>query len=411
MGVFEEFERYVGEGLAHLYDPTYQPPELIWQVTGCNPKQGIGPIQTRLIQAVEGLKPEGDTPPNARIWRYYELLSDRYIHELTQVETARRLNITPRHLRREQQQAIHMLAQRLWEQRPQTETLTVPAPEAPPTEWRSQVRQELVSLQQHAPGAVTKVEVAIQGAAKAGLVLAANHKVALQVDQVQPNLVAAIHPSILSQLLMTAIEKLVQDMSSGDIILRAEGDKERIKITIAGYPMVTPNPQHSDLIEEILTLQDGSVEVQLAENRAVFEIALPSASSITVLVIDDNVDLVHFYRRYTTQTRYQIVHLASGQGVFETIAETTPDIIVLDVMLPDVDGWELLTHLHEHPNTRAIPIIVCSVVKREELALALGAALYLPKPVRRQQFIQALDQIHREQALAAGPTALGPTKA
>jgi len=61
--------------------------------------------------------------------------------------------------------------------------------------------------------------------------------------------------------------------------------------------------------------------------------------------------------------------------------------------LPDIDGWELLTNLREHPATRSLPVIVCSVVREEELALALGAARYVPKPVRRQEFIQALDQV------------------
>jgi len=62
-------------------------------------------------------------------------------------------------------------------------------------------------------------------------------------------------------------------------------------------------------------------------------------------------------------------------------------------MLPDVDGWELLTHLHQHPATRHIPVLVCTVVHAEELARALGAAAYLAKPVRRAEFIEALRQL------------------
>ena len=57
------------------------------------------------------------------------------------------------------------------------------------------------------------------------------------------------------------------------------------------------------------------------------------------------------------------------------------------------DGWELLSHLREHPLMGSTPILVCSVVMEEELALALGADLYLPKPVERQPFIAALDRL------------------
>ena len=61
-------------------------------------------------------------------------------------------------------------------------------------------------------------------------------------------------------------------------------------------------------------------------------------------------------------------------------------------MLPDIDGWELLAQFHEHPLSRSIPIVVCSVVREEELAFALGATVCITKPVRRREFTQALDQ-------------------
>jgi CheY-like chemotaxis protein len=135
------------------------------------------------------------------------------------------------------------------------------------------------------------------------------------------------------------------------------------------------------------------VERQLQGHQVSFQVELPAARKVTVLVVDDNADLIHFYRRYLTGTRYQIVHIAEGQNLLERVGQIAPDIIVLDVMLPDMDGWELLTQLREDPLTQTTPIVVCSVVRREELALALGAAAYLSKPVRRQQFIQALEQL------------------
>jgi CheY-like chemotaxis protein len=63
---------------------------------------------------------------------------------------------------------------------------------------------------------------------------------------------------------------------------------------------------------------------------------------------------------------------------------------MLDVMMPQVDGWELLAAIKSNPATRDIPVIVCSVLKSPALALKLGAAAYLPKPVSQQALIEAL---------------------
>jgi CheY-like chemotaxis protein len=390
MDDFKEFERCLAEALTHLYDPTYQPPELIWQATGCKPQQGVKEVQAALIRAIEDLEPAPDVPKTARIRRLYELLACRYIQELTQAETAFQLGITDRHVRREQQEAIGVLARHVWEQpggQVEGEGVATPA-------WRSQVKQELLSLQQSTPDAVADVGQTVNGIVKVGQALTEKRGIALNVGAIRPNLAVVIHPSALRQVLITAIDKLAQQMSAGEITLEVERAEEHVKITVAGCPVLADSPPHSDLIEEIMATQGGLFEIRLTDHRLVFEVRLlPTDREVTVLVVDDNLDLVNFYRNYTTDTRYHIVHLSEGKRLFETVAGLRPDIIVLDVMLPDIDGWELLTYLHEHPDTRAIPVIVCSVVKREELASALGAALYLPKPVRRQQFIQALDQV------------------
>ncbi len=402
MDDLKEFEHYLAEALTHLYDPIYQPPDLIWQVTGCKPQQGVKDVQAALIRAIEDLKPAPDVPRTARIRRLYELLVCRYIQELTQTETAFQLGITDRHVRREQQEAIGVLARHIVspERSGEPASLAEPEEEATPTAWRSQVKQELASLQHSTPGAVADVGQTVSGIIKVGQALTEKRGISLNIGAVQPNLAVVIHPSALRQILITAIEKLVQHMSAGEITLAVEQEEGAVKISVAGYPVAADvlaqadSSPHSDLIEEIVAAQGGSFEIRLAGQRLVFEVRLlPTDKGITVLVVDDNLDLVNFYRKYTTDTRYQITHLSEGKHLFETVASLRPDIIVLDVMLPDVDGWELLTYLHEHPDTRAIPVVVCSVVKREELASALGAALYLPKPVRRRQFIEALDQV------------------
>jgi CheY-like chemotaxis protein len=119
---------------------------------------------------------------------------------------------------------------------------------------------------------------------------------------------------------------------------------------------------------------------------------LPIIEPAQVLVVDDNEDTLHLFRRYLSGTRYQFIGLREPHEVIQAAGDLVPAAIVLDVMLPGVDGWELLGRLREHPATRELPIVVCTVMPQEQLALALGAAAYLRKPVSREAFLSALDQ-------------------
>ncbi len=73
-------------------------------------------------------------------------------------------------------------------------------------------------------------------------------------------------------------------------------------------------------------------------------------------------------------------------------SELAPRVIVLDVMLPGMDGWELLGRLREHPQLSAVPVIVCTILPQQQLALALGAGAFVRKPFSREAFLSVLDQ-------------------
>ena len=112
-----------------------------------------------------------------------------------------------------------------------------------------------------------------------------------------------------------------------------------------------------------------------------------------VLAVDDNPDMAHLYRRYLAGTRYYLQHVNLGAKALAAVDLYHPDVVVLDVMLPDIDGWDLLTRLHEHPATRTLPVVICSVMPEQQLAHALGARHFLAKPVPRPAFIAALDAV------------------
>lgn len=389
MDDFDDFAEQLRVALVHLYAPNYLPPPHFCKVLGCHGADPARAVQQKLLHAIEALKPPVEAPPGVRSERLYRVLTLRYAQALTQEAAAEEVGLTARHLRREQQEAIQVLARQLWQQRP---SAAVPVSEQV-EEFRAQVRQELIALQVSAPGAISDLNEVLHGALTVGQALVARRGVQLVAEPAAPGLAAAIHPSALRQILITAIEKLTQPMSSGRIALRAAHDREQVALAVTASPLCTNQLPDSTLIREIVSLYSGGLQVQSGQDEMKIQVHLPLARKVSVLVIDDNTDLVHFYRRYVANTRYEIIHAGEGEGVFAVAKECRPALIVLDVMLPDTDGWELLVQLRTHPATQTIPVIVCSVVRREELAAALDAALYVAKPVRRQQFIQALDQV------------------
>ena len=401
MDDFERFRRELGNALNHLHDPDYQPPQVLCAILGCDPVEGPGPLQVKIIQVVEELKLSPGVPPSSRSMRDLDVLHHRFVVGLTHEEAAESLYMSVRTVQRTQREAIHTLAIALWEGRHAGEASedervqreTVPA-DIEASDWHSQAELELSSLQKSAPNRTADVSETLRDTLELENVLTPGPDLGLQLGYMQPNLVATVHPSALRQMLVAAIRRLAQHMTRGQITIYAGLEDASVKITLTG----TVDTQHDlatvDLTHDILTPTGSSVEAAVDGSDCFLYIRVPSVGEITVLAVDDNPDMFHFYRRCTAGTRYRVIHAATGRQGQDIIERSPPDIVVLDVMLPDVDGWKMLMELREDLSTRSIPIIVCSVVREEDLAYSLGAALYLSKPIRPRQFAEALDRVY-----------------
>ena len=394
----ECWEAELRQALSSLHNPEFVPSPHLRAVTGCEDSVDDDRVRNAILEALDSLKPGPDTPSSARARRIYDVLSFRYLQAMTQEVTAERLGITARHLRREQREAVLVLAKRLLERHEQAISRfheTTPSPGVPPIDlpaWRDQVRQELAALRRSAPDSVTDVGEAIRGAIALEKPRLARLGVAVEVADTSEQPIAAIHLSVLRQVLMNAIGQLAGHAAGGSVRIEMGWSGDQVLIALTGRPVLADVVVDTCLINEVLSVQDGALQLVTDGDSLCFRVLLPSADEVTVLVVDDNQDLVHFYRRYTAGSRYRIVHVPFGKDALAAAEAHAPGIIVLDVMLPDVDGWELLGRLHENPATRVVPIIVCSVIREAELALELGAMLYLPKPVRRGELLAALDQ-------------------
>ena len=97
--------------------------------------------------------------------------------------------------------------------------------------------------------------------------------------------------------------------------------------------------------------------------------------------------------RYLDEIGVETIVHPQGEGAFERTLELLPDLVVLDLLLPDLPGWEVLLRIKEEARTREIPVLIVSVVDDRARGLALGAAEHLVKPISRRRFHEAVEHV------------------
>jgi signal transduction histidine kinase/CheY-like chemotaxis protein len=112
-----------------------------------------------------------------------------------------------------------------------------------------------------------------------------------------------------------------------------------------------------------------------------------------VLVVEDDPSAYEAVSAQLAKERMIAVRARFGEEAIRLARETRPAVITLDIILPDMDGWEVLKRLKEDPLTRSIPVVIVSLLDNRELGLALGAEDYFMKPIEGQAFIQRLKEL------------------
>jgi signal transduction histidine kinase/DNA-binding response OmpR family regulator len=118
-----------------------------------------------------------------------------------------------------------------------------------------------------------------------------------------------------------------------------------------------------------------------------------SQGSRAVLVVEDDPAAARLLRAYLEPDGYRVRVATNGSEALNLAEADRPVAILLDVLLPGIDGWDVLRQLKASPALREIPVIIVTVVDEKEVGLALGAADYLLKPVEREVLLSSLGRI------------------
>ena len=116
----------------------------------------------------------------------------------------------------------------------------------------------------------------------------------------------------------------------------------------------------------------------------------------TVLVIDDEPAVRDLMQRFLTKEGFRVVTAHGGEEGLRQARELRPDAITLDVMMPGMDGWAVLSALKADPDIADIPVVMLTIVDDKNLGYALGASDYLTKPIDRERLVTTLEKYRRD---------------
>ena len=393
----EDFGHRLQDAYRHLYDLTYlrTHPLLDYLVPAAvvSRKERAWQLHRLLIEVIDELDPGLDSPQVTPEWRRHQLLVLRYQEGQGPQEIADALAISRRHFYRDHDAALAAIAELLWARQMQ------PAPAANRMEL---LRRETAALWQEEQGAsLEQIIEALQGL----FADVAHQNRVYFVPFVAPHLPRiALEPSLLRHLLIGMMGFLMQETTATTVRFAAEEvapDRVQLSIILEGATSVpwSADPAHSErfgAVTELAALNHVEIDrLDTPTGLVELRLRLPASQRPTILVVDDNADTLLLFERLLTPNNYKVVLAQSGEEAVRRARQVAPEAIVLDLMMPRQDGWDLLQYFRGEDATRTMPVIVCSILRQRELALAFGANAFLEKPINEEHLLTTLAMLVR----------------
>jgi PAS domain S-box-containing protein len=194
-----------------------------------------------------------------------------------------------------------------------------------------------------------------------------------------------------------ALVARLTDLHGGSLVLESEpGQGSRF---IVNLPHERPDPQNS--VDEHGTLLDPGVSLSLKSGNR-------------VLVVEDDLQVGSMLVSQLGRLDLTGTLISCGNEVMDAVIRDRPSLILMDIRMPNLDGWEVLKLLKKHPLTHDIPVIVVSGVDQPERSRQLGAVAHLSKPFRFEQLSDTIRRVFNperrtiESETASGLRATGP---
>ncbi|MCS6814832.1 MAG: PAS domain S-box protein, partial [Cyanobacteria bacterium] len=134
---------------------------------------------------------------------------------------------------------------------------------------------------------------------------------------------------------------------------------------------------------------------QIKEHMATAAIAIPNDRK-TILVVDDDAHIRELLRQELESEGYVVQQASNGMDAINQVKMSRPDLIILDVMMPQINGFDVAAVLRNDPRSMAIPIIILSIIEDKERGFRIGIDRYLTKPINTPQLLNDIQALLRQ---------------
>jgi Response regulator containing CheY-like receiver, AAA-type ATPase, and DNA-binding domains len=391
------FNEIIKDALGNLYDTAAIETQPIL-FTAIQPPAGFTGnkgeyVRQLILDAIEQLRPlrkeESISSPE---WRPYYILYKRYVDGMGIQELSDMLAISPRQMRRDHHRALLALTEVLWAWCHPNEPSQAKTDEAESSQT-VEVHNEVIDAIETTEGVYKMLKHRFD-------------EKGIQVD-IEPTdrlTLVITDRVILRQALIGLFNESLHIQRGNTLSIKFKNIDHQVVIELSAQVSSNWEPADDEEIDDDLnavrywcTMIHAQLEEKITHKRddhtIQWFIRLPHSDQRILLVIDDQAAVLSLFKRYLSQTSILPVGVENPAQALELARHLQPALITLDVMMPQMDGWELLQLLKLDAQVCHIPVIVCSAWNDPDLSRSLGASAYLKKPITQKMLLEAIEQI------------------
>lgn len=392
----EAFEEHIRDLLSNLFDylklaDNPVAGSLAPELSG---NERLQTIRRLVLNAIDEMQTEHKGGPGSRRNRLYHILQLRYVEQQSTVDVLHQLALSERQYYREHQRAIQTISRVIWDEYFALPASSSSAPRS--QEAKLSLADELVYLTVDRGQRAFDVKTEILAAIKATRVIARRRGIDIHVIDISEPISLSLSQPVFRQFIVLLLNELLLALEAGARVeIGLSRQEAALLIRFSGLASAVQAQKCCARLRDDSTARAllASLKAELDCEEVSPQVTLRLQRALhKILVVDDNPDTIGLFKRYLAHLPYQLLSAQAEDEALQ-IAQGTPLLgIILDVMLPGKDGWQILQRFKNHPATAEIPVLICSVLEMEDLAMSLGADGYLKKPPTRDELLALLGE-------------------